>query len=158
MKTQSITPSDIKKQWLVVDAQDKSLGRVASEVSRLLRGKHKPSFVPHLDCGDNVIVINAEKVNLTGKKLDTKFYYRHSNYIGGIKSTVARDMLENNPDRLVNIAVKGMLPHNKLGRKVFGNLKVYAGSEHPHEAQKPVAAPARLVAEGIESCQKQFTP
>lgn len=144
MKTQSVTPSDIKKQWLLVDAKDKSLGRVASEVARLLRGKHKPSFVPHLDCGDNVIVINADKVSLTGKKWDAKFYYRHSNYIGGIKSTVAKDMLDTYPDRLVSIAVKGMLPHNKLGRKVLGNLKVYAGSEHPHDAQKPVSAPPRL--------------
>jgi len=144
MKTQSVTPSDIKKQWLVVDAKDKSLGRVASEVARLLRGKHKPTFVPHLDCGDNVIVINAEKVALTGRKWDTKFYHRHTNYIGGIKSTVAKDMLEAYPDRLVNIAVKGMLPHNKLGRKVLGNLKIYVGSEHPHEAQKPVPAPSRL--------------
>ncbi len=144
MKTQSVTPSDINKQWLLVDAKDKSLGRVASEVARLLRGKHKPTFVPHLDCGDNVIVVNADKVSLTGNKWDAKFYYRHTNYIGGIKSTVAKDMLDTYPDRLVSIAVKGMLPHNKLGRKVLGNLKVYAGSEHPHEAQKPVPAPSRL--------------
>ncbi|NRA67496.1 MAG: 50S ribosomal protein L13 [Pseudobacteriovorax sp.] len=144
MKTQSVTPSDIRKQWLIVDAADVSLGRVASEVSRLLRGKHKPSFVPHLDCGDNVIVINADKVKLTGNKLETKFYYRHSNYIGGLKSTVAKDLMATYPDRVITAAVKGMLPHNKLGRKVLGNLKVYAGTEHPHEAQKPVAAPARL--------------
>lgn len=144
MRTQSVTPSDIKKQWLIVDAKDAPLGRVASEISRLLRGKHKPDFVPHLDCGDNVIVINADKLIMTGNKLDTKFYYKHSNYIGGLKATLAKDMLATYPDRIISHAVKGMLPRNKLGRKVLGNLKIYAGSEHPHEAQKPVAAPARL--------------
>ncbi|SME88205.1 50S ribosomal protein L13 [Pseudobacteriovorax antillogorgiicola] len=148
MKTQSVTPADIKKQWVIVDAKDQSLGRIAAEVARLLRGKHKPSFVPHLDCGDNVIVINADKVSLTGRKWDTKFYYRHSNYIGGLKATLAKDLLATYPDRLINFAVKGMLPRNKLGRKVLGNLKVYAGQEHPHEAQKPVAAPLRLAKEG----------
>ena len=144
MKTQSVTPSDIKKQWLIVDAKDAPVGRIASEVSRLLRGKHKPNFVPHLDCGDNVIVINAEKLIMTGNKLESKFYYRHSNYIGGLKATLAKDMLAEHPDRIISRAVKGMLPGNKLGRQVLGNLKIYPGTEHPHEAQKPVPAPARL--------------
>jgi large subunit ribosomal protein L13 len=144
MKTVSIKPSDIKKEWLIVDAANKPVGRVAAEVSRLLRGKHKPSFVCHLDCGDNVIILNAEKVKFTGQKWDDKFYYRHSNYIGGLKSTSARELLDNHPERILTYAVKGMLPRNKLGRKVLKNLKVYAGAEHPHEAQNPVAAPSRL--------------
>jgi large subunit ribosomal protein L13 len=148
MKTQSVKPADIKKNWVVVDAANKPLGRVASEISRLLRGKHKPSFVPHLDCGDNVVVVNAKDVTLTGRKWDQKVYYRHTNYVGGLKAAGAREVLANNPERLIESAVKGMLPHNKLGRKVLKNLKVYPGSEHPHEAQKPVQAPSRIAKEG----------
>lgn len=144
MKTYSIKPSDIKKQWLVVDATDQTLGRLATEVARLLRGKHKASFVPHLDCGDNVVVINAERVNLTGNKLKEKFYYHHSGYIGGIKSISAADIMKTHPERLIEFAVRGMLPHNTLGRHVGKNLKVYAGAEHPHAAQKAVAAAPRL--------------
>lgn len=148
MKTQSVKPTDIQKEWVLVDAAKKPLGRVASEVARLLRGKHKPSFVPHLDCGDHVVIINAKDVVLTGRKWDQKVYYRHSNYIGGIKATMAKDLVQTHPERLLETAVKGMLPRNKLGRKILKNLKVYAGSEHPHTAQKPVQAPARLVKEG----------
>lgn len=146
MKTHSVKAADIKKQWLLVDAADQSLGRLASQVSYLLRGKHKPTWVPHLDCGDQVIVINADKVKLTGNKLRDKTYYRHSNYIGGIKSVRAAELRETGESRkMITNAVKGMLPHNKLGRQVLKNLKVYNGDEHPHAAQKPVAAAARLV-------------
>ena len=148
MKTTSVTPTDIKKKWVLIDAANKPVGRVAVEVARILRGKHKPSFVPHLDCGDQVIVINAAKAFFTGRKADQKFYYHHSSYIGGIKATSAKDLLQNKPERVLENAVRGMLPHNKLGRKVFNNVKIYAGSEHPHEAQKPVLAQARLVKEG----------
>ncbi len=146
MKTYSVKPADIKKQWLVVDAAGKTLGRLSSEVAHLLRGKHKTSFVPHLDCGDNVIVINAAQIELTGNKLKDKFYYHHSGYIGGIKSISAGDLLKTYPERLIEFAVRGMLPHNTLGRHVGKNLKVYAGAQHPHEAQKAVPATPRLAA------------
>jgi large subunit ribosomal protein L13 len=145
MKTTSIKPSDIKKQWVLIDATGQSVGRLASQIAYILRGKHKASFVPHLDNGDNVVVVNASKAVFTGRKLENKFYYHHSSYIGGIKAVVAKDLLANKPERVLEHAVRGMLPHNKLGRKVFHNVKIYAGNEHPHEAQKPVAAPARLV-------------
>lgn len=148
MKTYSVKPADIKKSWVIIDAEDKSLGRVASEIARILRGKHKATYVPHLDCGDNVVVLNASKVKLTGNKISQKVYYRHSNFIGGIKATSASDLLAAYPERVIESAVKGMLPHNKLGRRVIKNMKVYAGSEHPHEAQKPVSAPLRLAKEG----------
>jgi len=148
MKTTSIKPSDIKKQWVLIDATGQSVGRLASQIAHILRGKHKASFVPHLDNGDNVVVVNASKAVFTGRKLENKFYYHHSGYIGGIKAVVAKDLLANKPERVLEHAVRGMLPHNKLGRKVFHNVKIYAGNEHPHEAQKPVAAPARLVKEG----------
>lgn len=148
MKTTSVTPADIKKKWVLIDAAQKPVGRVAVEVSRLLRGKHKANFVPHLDCGDHVVVINAAQMIFTGRKSLQKFYYHHSNYIGGIKATAAKDLLANKPERVLEHAVRGMLPHNKLGRKVFHNMKVYAGQEHPHEAQKPTAAPLRLAKEG----------
>ena len=145
MRNQMTKPSEINKEWFVIDAADQALGRMASQVAYVLRGKHKPSFVPHLDCGDNVVVINADKVKMTGRKLEQKFYYRHSNFIGGLKSVRADDMLSDNPDRVIVAAVKGMLPKNKLGRQMLGNLKVYAGSEHPHEAQQPKEIPQRLV-------------
>ena len=145
MKTTSVKPTDIKKKWVLFDANNQTVGRLASEVARVLRGKHKVDFVPHLDCGDNVVIINADKINFTGRKWTQKFYYHHSGYIGGIKATAARDLLERKPERILEHAIKGMLPHNKLGRKVFNNVKIYAGSEHPHDAQKPVASkPIRL--------------
>jgi len=143
MKTCSVTPADITKKWVIVDATDKSLGRIASEVARVLRGKHKPNFVPHLDCGDNVIVVNAKQVNLTGDKWDQKVYYRHTSYIGGIKAIKAKDLLIKNPERLFTYAVKGMLPKNKLGRQMLRNLRVYPEAQHGQEAQKPVAIAPR---------------
>lgn len=145
MKTCSIKPADIEKKWVTVDATGKSLGRLASEIAHVLRGKHKPSFVPHLDCGDNVIVTNAAKITLSGRKWEQKTYYHHSGYIGGIKSIKAKDLLDRHPERLIEYAVKGMLPGNKLSRKVMKNLRVFAGSEHGHEAQKPTAMMPRLV-------------
>jgi large subunit ribosomal protein L13 len=144
MKTYSVKPSDITKKWILVDAAGQTLGRVASEVARILRGKNKASFVPHLDCGDNVVVINASKVKLTGKKLDDKFYYHHTGYIGGIKAASATDVLAKNPERVITAAVKGMVPKNKLGRHVMGNLRVFGGAEHTQAAQKPEAAAPRL--------------
>jgi len=143
MKTLSVKAGDLQKKWLVIDAKGQTLGRLASEIARLLRGKHKPNFVPHMDCGDNVVVINAEQVHLTGNKWKQKHYYHHTGFVGGIKSTRADVMRDNHPERLLKIAVKGMLPHNKLGRKVLGNLKIYKGAEHPHTAQQPVAAAPR---------------
>lgn len=150
MKTCSIKPADIKKKWVIVDAAGQPLGRLASEIARVLRGKHKPTFVPHLDCGDNVIVTNAAKISLSGSKWDKKFYYHHTGYIGGIKSISARDLLAKNPERLIENAVRGMLPKTKLARKVFKNLRVYADSEHGHTAQKPEPMTPRtnVLAEG----------
>ena len=148
MKTHSVKPSEIDKKWVVVDAASQPVGRLASEISRVLRGKNKPSFVPYLDCGDNVIVVNAEKVKLTGKKLTDKFYYHHSGYIGGIKARTAQEVLDAHPERILMSAVKGMLPHNKLGRKLLGNLRVYAGETHPHTAQNPEPMKPRTVVTG----------
>lgn len=130
-------PNEIERKWYVVDAEGQTLGRLASEVASILRGKHKPTYTPHVDTGDHVIIINAEKIQLTGNKLDGKKYYRHSGYFGGIKSTTAREMLAKSPERMLELAIKGMLPKNSLGRKQGKKLHVYAGSEHPHEAQKP---------------------
>ena len=144
MKTCSITPSHIKKNWVVVDAKDQALGRVASEVAYLLRGKNKPTYVPHLDCGDNVIVINAKKVKLTGQKWEQKTYYHHTGYIGGIKSITAKDLFAKNPTDLIQSAVKGMLPKNKLSRKVIKNLRIFSEEEHNHVQQKPAVAQPRL--------------
>ncbi len=140
MKTTSITPADIKKKWVTVDASNQTLGRLASQIAMILRGKHKPDFVPHLDCGDFVVVTNAAKIKLTGNKLTEKMYYNHSGYVGGIKALSAGEILENKPERLIEIAVRGMLPKNKLARKIFTNLHVYSGGEHPHQGQKLVAA------------------
>ncbi len=137
MKTYTVRKGDIKREWYVVDAQGKTLGRLASEIARILRGKHKPIYVPHLDCGDYVIVVNAEKVRVTGKKLDQKFYYRHSGYPGGLKSINLRDQLQKHPTRVLEAAVRGMLPKNRLGRAMIKKLKVYAGGSHPHQAQQP---------------------
>ncbi len=126
-----------QRQWYVVDAEGKVLGRLATEVAKVLRGKHKPSFTPHIDMGDFVVVVNARGVRLTGKKLEDKVYYRHSGYPGGIRSKTAGKMLADKPESLVQLAVKGMLPKSRLGRKVLSKLKIYAGPDHPHEAQKP---------------------
>jgi large subunit ribosomal protein L13 len=137
VKTYTVRKGDIKREWYVVDAQGRTLGRLASQIAKILRGKHKPIYVPHLDCGDYVIVVNAEKVRVTGKKLDQKFYYRHSGYPGGIKSINLRDQLQKHPTRVLEAAVRGMLPKNRLGRAMIKKLKVYAGGSHPHQAQQP---------------------
>lgn len=138
MKTYSIKTAEVEKKWLVVDAADVVLGRLASVVAMRLRGKHKPSFTPHVDCGDNVIVINADKVRLTGNKREQDIFYWHTGYPGGIKGRSKGAILEGkHPERVVEKAVERMLPKGPLGRKVFGNLRVYAGTEHGHEAQKP---------------------
>ena len=138
MKTYSITPAEIEKKWLLIDADGVVLGRMAAQIAKILRGKHKPSFTPHMDCGDNVIVINAKKVKLTGKKLTDKIYYRHTGYPGGIKSrTAAKVLAGKRPEAIVKKAVQRMIPKGPLGRQQVSNLKVYIGAEHPHEAQKP---------------------
>ncbi len=136
-KTFSAKPHEIERQWFVVDASGKTLGRLATEIASILRGKHKPIYTPHVDCGDFVIVINADKIRVTGKRLDQKIYYRHSGYIGGLKKISLRRMLDTHPERVLQLAVKGMLPKNRLGRKMFKKLKVYAAPTHPHTAQKP---------------------
>ena len=138
MKTWTATPADIEKKWGVIDAEGVVLGRLASIVAMRLRGKHKATFTPHMDMGDNVIVVNADKVQITGKKRTDRMYYRHTGYPGGIRSTNADQILTGKfPERVVEMAVKRMLPGNRLSRKIMGNLKVYAGAEHPHEAQQP---------------------
>ncbi len=136
-KTVSANQNTVTKEWLLVDADGQALGRLASEVAKLLRGKHKPNFTPHVDCGDNVVIINAEKITLSGNKWDDKTYIRHTGYPGGQRSLSAKELYGKNPTRLVEKAVKGMLPKNKLGAALFRNLKVYAGSEHNQEAQNP---------------------
>jgi large subunit ribosomal protein L13 len=136
-KTVSANASTVKKTWYVIDATDEVLGRLASRVALILRGKNKPDFTPHVDCGDNVIIINAEKIRLTGKKKTDKVYVRHTGYPGGQRFTTAQQLLANKPYAVIEAAVKGMLPKNRLGAKLFKNLYVYAGSEHPHEAQQP---------------------
>lgn len=138
MKTYVTKPAEIERKWYVVDADGETLGRLASKIAVILRGKHKPIYSPSVDCGDYVIVLNAEKITVTGKRLDQKVYYRHSGYPGGIRSITLRDQLEKHPTRPVELAVKGMLPKNKLGRAMLKKLKVYTGSEHPHQAQQPV--------------------
>jgi large subunit ribosomal protein L13 len=135
--TYSAKTSENPGNWYVVDASDAILGRLASVVASRLRGKHNPAYTPHADAGDWIIVINADKIRLTGNKLDKKKYYRHSGYIGGLKTITARNLLEKRPEDVVRFAVKGMLPKNRLGRKIFKKLKVYAGADHPHEAQQP---------------------
>lgn len=137
--TYSAKTSDNQGKWLIVDAEDKVLGRLATTVASCLRGKNKPLYTPHADTGDSVIVINADKIKLTGRKWEQKEYYRHSGYMGGLKSITAGKLLEKRPEDLVRFAVKGMLPKNRLGRKLFKKLKVYAGNEHPHQAQQPTA-------------------
>ena len=137
MKTFMASPATIDRKWYVVDATDMTLGRLASEVAKVLRGKIKPIFTPHIDCGDNVIVINAEKIKVTGKKMDQKVYYHHSDYVGGLKEATLREKLAKKPEQVIELAVKGMLPKGPLGRQMFTKLHVYAGPEHKHEAQKP---------------------
>jgi len=139
MKTYSPKASELQHNWYVVDATDKILGRLATEVAVYLRGKHKPEFAPHMDNGDFVIVVNADKIKVTGNKLTQKKYYRHSGYPGGLKETDLRTLLGSKPERVIEHAVKGMLPKNALGRAIFKKLKVYAGPEHPHAAQKPAS-------------------
>ena len=137
MKTFMASPATIDRKWYVVDATDMTLGRLASEVAKVLRGKNKPIFTPHIDCGDNVIVINAEKIKVTGKKMDQKVYYHHSDYVGGLKEATLREKLAKKPEQGIELSVKGMLPKGPLGRQMFTKLHVYAGPEHKHEAQKP---------------------
>ena len=137
MKTFMASPATLDRKWYVVDATDMTLGRLASEVAKVLRGKNKAIFTPHIDTGDYVIVINAEKVKVTGKKLDQKVYYRHSEYVGGMKETTLREMLAKKPEKVVELAVKGMLPKGPLGNQMYTKLYVYAGPEHKHAAQKP---------------------
>ncbi len=137
MKTISAREQDIQRDWYVIDAQGQTLGRLATRVATVLRGKHKPSYTPHVDCGDYVIVVNAEKVHVTGQKMNQKKYYRHSGYPGGLKQVTLRDQLQKFPNRVIEAAVRGMLPKNRLGRRMFKKLKVYTGAVHPHEAQQP---------------------
>lgn len=137
MKTYVTKPAEVERAWYVVDAEGQTLGRLASGIATILRGKHKPIFNPSVDCGDFVVVINAEKIAVTGNRMDQKKYYRHSLYIGGLKEITLRDQLQKHPERVIESAVRGMLPKNTLGRKMFKKLKVYAGEEHPHQAQQP---------------------
>ena len=139
MKTFMASPATIERKWYVVDAEGQTLGRLASEVAKVLRGKNKPIYTPHMDTGDYVIVVNADKIKVTGKKLDQKVYYHHSDYVGGMKETTLKEMLANKPERVMELAVKGMLPKGSLGRQMYKKLFVYAGPEHKHEAQKPEA-------------------
>ncbi len=137
MKSYMASPATIERKWYVVDATGYTLGRLSSEIAKILRGKNKPTFTPHIDTGDYVIVVNAENIKVTGKKLDQKIYYRHSEYVGGMKETTLREMLDKKPERVIELAVKGMLPKGPLGREMIKKLRVYAGAEHPHAAQQP---------------------
>ncbi len=137
MKSFMASPSTITREWYVVDAEGKTLGRLASEVAKVLRGKNKPIFTPHMDCGDYVIVVNAEKIKVTGKKLEQKVYYHHSDYVGGMKETTLKEKLAKKPEQVIELAVKGMLPKGPLGRQMYKKLFVYAGPEHKHAAQQP---------------------
>ena len=135
--TYLMKPAEVQKKWYIIDAEGKVLGRVATQVATILRGKHRPTYTPNVDCGDNVIVINCEKAILTGKKLDDKFYYRHTGHIGGMKATSYRELMEKKPEQAMMLAIKGMLPKNSLGRKMLTNVRVYRGAEHDNAAQKP---------------------
>ena len=137
MKSYMQKKETVERKWFVIDAEGKPLGRVAALAATYLRGKHKPTYTPHIDCGDNIIIVNAEKVMLTGNKLNNKMYYNHSQYLGGLRERTAKEMVEKYPVEMVERAVKGMLPHNRLGRQMYKKLFVYTGSEHKHEAQKP---------------------
>lgn len=147
MKTYSAKPHEVQQDWLLVDAEGQTLGRLATQIAHRLRGKHKPVFTPHVDTGDFIVVINAEKVKLTGKKVQDKKYYRHTGYPGGIRETTAEKMLATKPTDILTIAVRGMLPKNSLGRKMLSKLKVYTGNAHPHSAQQP--QPLELKLKGI---------
>ncbi len=137
MKTFMQRKEDVQREWFIVDATGKTLGRLASEIAKILMGKHKPTYTPHVDGGDFVVVVNAEKIHATGKKLDKKIYYRHTGYPGGLKETTLREMLQKKPEEVIRLAVRGMLPKNKLRDRRMKRLKVYAGPEHPHKAQNP---------------------
>ena len=137
MKTYSAKPAEVERDWFVVDAEGKALGRLASEIAKRLRGKHKPVYTPHVDTGDYIVVVNAEKIRVTGNKLADKMYYRHTGYIGNLKSANLSEMLEKHPERVIENAVRGMLPRNPLGRAMFRKLRVYAGQAHEHQAQQP---------------------
>jgi large subunit ribosomal protein L13 len=137
VRTYSGKKEELEREWYIVDAEGQTLGRLASRIAPILRGKHKPTYTPHLDCGDYVVVVNAEKVRVTGRKLEQKAYYRHSGYPGGLKTITLRDQLDKHPERVLRAAVKGMLPKNRLGRRMFKKLKVYASDAHPHQAQQP---------------------
>ena len=137
MKTFMASPEKIERKWYVVDAEGQTLGRLASEVAKVLRGKNKPEYTPHVDTGDYVIVINADKIKVTGKKLDQKMYYHHSDYVGGLKEATLREMMQKKPEKVIELAVKGMLPKGPLGREMYTKLFVYAGPDHKHAAQKP---------------------
>ncbi len=137
MKTVSAKPAEVRRDWFVVDATDKTLGRLATELASRLRGKHKPEFTPHVDTGDYIVVVNAARIRVTGNKLQDKMYYRHTGYIGNLKSVNLQKLMDDTPEVALKIAVKGMLPKNRLGRAMFGKLRVFAGPEHDHQAQKP---------------------
>ena len=137
MKTFMASPATIERKWYVIDAEGQTLGRLSSEIAKILRGKNKPTFTPFIDTGDNVIVVNAEKVKVTGKKMDQKIYYHHSDYVGGMKETTLREKMAKKPEQVIELAVKGMLPKGPLGRQMYTKLHVYAGPEHAHVAQKP---------------------
>ena len=137
MATYSAKKGEVERSWYIIDAENKVLGRIATKIAAILRGKHKPVFTPHMDTGDFVVVINAKKVHMTGRKLTNKIYYRHTGYPGGLKSMTAEEMLKKKPENIIKLAVQGMLPKNKLGRKQLTKLKVYSGSNHPHKAQTP---------------------
>lgn len=137
MKTYYAKPSEVQREWLLVDATDMTLGRLASEVAQILRGKNKPIYTPHIDTGDYVVIVNADKIKVTGTKAASKVYYRHTGYVGHLKSETFTEAMEKHPTRVIEHAVKGMLPKGSLGRQMFGKLKVYAGPEHPHQAQNP---------------------
>lgn len=157
MTTYSLKGDEIEKDWHVVDAEGQTLGRLATVVAGMLRGKHKPSYTPHLDMGDHVVVVNASKIRVTGNKMSDKIYYRHTGYMGGLKERTLAEMLEKHPERVIEVAVRGMLPKNKLGRKILKHLKVYSGPDHPHEAQVNASKKrqnAKLAAAGAKSEQK----
>ena len=141
MKTWNAKAEDVEREWFVVDAEGETLGRLATRIAETLRGKRKPEYTPHVDTGDFVVVVNAEKIHVTGKKLDDKIYYRHSGYPGGLKQRTLREQLDRRPTEVLRLAVKGMLPRNRLARKQLTKLKIYAGPEHPHEAQRPEPLP-----------------
>jgi large subunit ribosomal protein L13 len=153
MKTYSPKAKDIEREWWVIDAADKTLGRIATQVANLLMGKHKPIYAPHIDTGDYVVVINAAKVKVTGQKAEQKIYYRYSGYPGGLKSPSFKELFSKDPSRVMELAVKGMLPNNRLGRAMFKKLKVYSGNEHPHQAQISFRHPER--SEGLRMTEKE---